>query len=279
MLIVCPTCATAYRLTPDSLGEAGRAVRCVNCHTVWHELPHAPTATVEPEAIDPTRIRPPLNDVIDIGAVQAGSSGSLEFLAEDDDLRETRSDLLADATTPPPISTPTSRFESPQFPTPNFEWFGGRRRRLELSRYAMPATICALILVFVCLIAGRQQVVRFLPQTASLYAQLGMPVNLRGLAFANVKTTRDMQDGIPTIIVEGEIVATTGRHAEVPRLRLAVTDSNGKEIYAWTARPSRSLLPPGETLPFRAQLASPPAEASGISVRFFNRRDAQAGFI
>jgi hypothetical protein len=65
----------------------------------------------------------------------------------------------------------------------------------------------------------------------------------------------------------------------VPRLRFAVVDGSGKEIYAWTARPTRTLLPPGEALPFRTRLASPPADAHGISVRFFNRHDAQAGFM
>jgi hypothetical protein len=58
-----------------------------------------------------------------------------------------------------------------------------------------------------------------------------------------------------------------------------VLDRSGKEIYAWTARPDRTLLPPGESLPFRSRLASPPAEASGVTVRFFNRHDAKAGFM
>jgi hypothetical protein len=106
-----------------------------------------------------------------------------------------------------------------------------------------------------------------------------LPVNLRGLAFENIRTSRDVQDGVPMLIVEGEIVGTTGRHTEVPRLRFAVTDSTGKEIYAWTARPARTLLPPGEALPFRSRLASPPAEASGVSVPFVQRADAQAGFM
>jgi hypothetical protein len=139
--------------------------------------------------------------------------------------------------------------------------------------------IIVLGLVLVCLIAGRQQIVRLLPQTASLYARIGLPVNLRGLAFENIKTTRDIEDGVPILIVEGEVVGTTGRHTEVPRLRFAVTDNTGKEIYAWTARPAKTLLPPGEVLPFRSRLASPPAEASGVTVRFFNRHDAKAGFM
>src|SRR5665647_1022404 len=36
MLIVCPSCATSYLINPDSVGSAGRAVRCARCKTVWH---------------------------------------------------------------------------------------------------------------------------------------------------------------------------------------------------------------------------------------------------
>ncbi len=35
MLIVCPNCATSYRVEPSSLGAAGRSVRCVRCRTIW----------------------------------------------------------------------------------------------------------------------------------------------------------------------------------------------------------------------------------------------------
>ncbi len=108
-----------------------------------------------------------------------------------------------------------------------------------------PGTLCPRrfarsALVLFCLVAARQQVVRFLPQMASLYASIGLPVNLRGLAFENIKTLREMHDGVPMLVVEGEIVGTTARHTEVPRLRFAVVDGSGKEIYAWSARPDRA---------------------------------------
>jgi len=57
----------------------------------------------------------------------------------------------------------------------------------------------------------------------------------------------------------------------------AVRDEGGKEVYTWTAMPSRTSLAPGETLAFRSRLASPPAEGRDVSVRFFTRRDALAG--
>src|SRR3954447_24620986 len=35
MLIVCPTCATTYRIQPATLGAAGRARRCTKCKNAW----------------------------------------------------------------------------------------------------------------------------------------------------------------------------------------------------------------------------------------------------
>lgn len=294
MLIVCPNCGTSYRVTRESLGEAGRSVRCVGCHQIWFEEPRSPAPEPAFAAglgpIGPSLIRPPLNDVVDIGAAEPDSGVSeteglhpeAEFATEAD----TGMPHPADAPSIVPPGDP--RRDRPAIDAPgNIERAAvtaaakhlPRRRKVLLSHHALPAALCALVLVLFCLVASRQQVVRFLPQTASLYARIGLPVNLRGLAFANIRSAREMQDGVPVLTVEGEIVGTTGRHTEVPRLRIAVTDGAGNEIYAWTARPPRTLLPPGETLPFRSRLASPPSEASGISVRFFNRRDAQAGFM
>jgi hypothetical protein len=153
------------------------------------------------------------------------------------------------------------------------------RRPAVRARSAMPAVICVLILTLAGLVAARQQVVRHLPQTAALYGVLGMTVNLRGLQFGNIKTASELQDGVPVLVVEGDIVGTGARVTEVPRLRFAVIDRAGNEIYAWTARPDRTLLPLGETLPFRSRLASPPAEGSGITVRFFDGHDTTAGLL
>jgi predicted Zn finger-like uncharacterized protein len=292
MLIVCPNCATSYRVNPESLGETGRSVRCKTCHNVWHQQPRqlaAQSAQPEgPDTIDPSLIRPPLNDVVHIGA-SGPTSGSDETDGPDPEFHAdpTAGDWPTQDTAPSIVPADGPSFRRPHVDAPtNVERVaasraGKRRARrpLVLSRHALPAAICALILVIFCLVAARQQLVRILPQTASLYARIGLPVNLRGLAFENIKTTREVQEGVPMLIVEGEIVGTTGRHTEVPRLRFAVVDSSGKEIYAWTARPARTLLPPGETLPFRSRLASPPSDANGISVRFFNRHDAQAGFM
>ena len=141
----------------------------------------------------------------------------------------------------------------------------------------MAAAILMLACMIAALIAWRGTIVRHAPQMASLYAAIGLPVNLRGLAFANVASATEAQDGVPVLVVEGTIVSANERVAEVPRLRFSVRNRSGQEIYAWTALPSRSVLAPGETLAFRSRLASPPPEAHDVLVRFFNRRDRVAG--
>jgi predicted Zn finger-like uncharacterized protein len=141
----------------------------------------------------------------------------------------------------------------------------------------LPVAILALVALNAALIHWRSNVVRIAPQTASLYAAIGLPVNLRGLTFNDVTTTIESHDGVQVLVVEGKIASASQRPVEVPRLRFSVRNRSGQEVYAWTALPSRNGLAPGETLTFRSRLASPPPDAREVLVRFFNRRDLVAG--
>ena len=163
------------------------------------------------------------------------------------------------------------------------ETFAARRQRLKARRLQARKSTrwTALILVLfafnVALVGARHEVVRYLPQTASLFAAIGLPVNLRNLKFENVRISKEGQDGVSILIIEGSIVSTASKPTEVPRLRFAARNATGQEVYTWTALPSRSILDAGERLDFSSRLPSPPAEASDIMVRFFNSQDAVAG--
>jgi hypothetical protein len=137
--------------------------------------------------------------------------------------------------------------------------------------------IVLLLAVNAALVGWRSDVVRLMPQTASLFAAIGLPVNLRGLAFMDVKTTKDAHDGVSVLQVQGTIVNVSRQPHDVARLRFAMRNAAGREIYTWTTLPGRSALAPGEAQPFQTRLASPPAEGRDVVVRFFNRHDAIAG--
>ncbi len=149
-----------------------------------------------------------------------------------------------------------------------------QRRRWQRSVWT--SAILGLGVINLMLFGWRADVVRLMPQTASLFAAIGLPVNLRGLVFTNVTTGRETHEGVEVLVVEGDIVNNTTRAVEVPRLRFAVHNPMGHELYSWTALPNRNALRPGELLPFSTRLASPPRDSDRVEVRFFNRRDLVA---
>lgn len=165
-----------------------------------------------------------------------------------------------------PLST-VSRFRNRLKPS-----FVLRTPAISLNAFcvAMAAMVLALVI-------WRVEIARLLPQTATFYRLAGLEVNLRGLAFKDVKTSTEDVDGKPVLVIEGMIVAQSRKPVELPRLRFSVRDAQQTEIYAWNAVLEQPVLKPGENAWFRARLASPPAQGRSIDVRFFNRQDLAAG--
>jgi predicted Zn finger-like uncharacterized protein len=307
MLISCQNCATSYQVDPSSLGATGRSVRCARCKRVWFaanpagftqiaEADRADLAAVSgTSAIADPAESPPLAD--DTAAMpEAEWAATPELPPEGADAPPSRSgadDYLPLSQQPLPIVAGPALAPMQQGDAEtavddrvvgeDIETVALRRAKEEASRWpwrwplgTWPSAVLALIALNAALISGRAEVVRWAPQTASLYAAIGLPVNLRGLVFANVTSQKEIQDGVQVLMVEGTIMSTGSRATEVPRLRFGLRNDAGQEIYSWTALPDRKALGAGETLAFRSRLATPPPEGRDIVVRFFNRRDLVA---
>jgi predicted Zn finger-like uncharacterized protein len=190
---------------------------------------------------------------------------------------------IADAPTlVPPIEHDAAQPAAPS-DTEDVESYAARRLRMQSRRKRSrrssrwTAILMVLFALNVSLIGARNEVVRYLPQTASLFSAIGLPVNLRHLDFENVRITREAADGTAILVVQGSIVSTARNPVEVPRLRFAARNKAGQEIYTWSMKPDRSMLQPGERLAFQSRLASPPKDAHDVMVRFFTANDAMAG--
>jgi hypothetical protein len=94
------------------------------------------------------------------------------------------------------------------------------------------------------------------------------------LTFNDLKVGRETHDGVPVLVVEGTITNEVATAVDVPRLRFAMRNAAGAEVYSWTSMPTQNVLEPGERLPFRSRLASPPDDGRDVQVRFFTRHDA-----
>ena len=308
MQIVCPSCKTSYQLADTAIGENGRSVRCVRCRTRWHATPPAipalagdetaavaafrselgaeppaspvEIATAPPTAPNATTFEPSLDDAglpegADGGQAEAPPVGLSDIPIPVDDAPPLVPTADGDAAAPaaeidngpPDIESVAARRARA----------AARKRQNRWRRVALPVVIVALIAISGGLLNWRKGVVRYIPQLASFYSAIGMPVNLRGLTFTDLKIGNEIHDGVPVLVVEGLIVSTVSTPVDIPRIRFALRDAAGAEVYSWTAQPSQPSLGAFETLPFRSRLASPPAEGHDVQVRFFTRRDAVAG--
>jgi hypothetical protein len=171
-------------------------------------------------------------------------------------------------------------------------WFRGlfSRRGAKVSRpapaaarrksyFGLPTACAAMGALVLALVIWRGDMVRLLPQTAAFYKMVGLEVNLRGLAFKDVKLSTETVEGKQVLVIEGVIVGQGKKPLDIPRLRFAVRDAQGAEIYAWNSVLEQTVLQPGERAFFRSRLASPPPEGRNIDVRFFNRRDIAGGSV
>ncbi|WP_426439859.1 MJ0042-type zinc finger domain-containing protein [Bradyrhizobium genosp. P] len=292
MHIVCPHCTTSYAINLATLGDAGRTVRCSRCKEVWLARPE--------DAVDAAM------PAMAAAGQSAGSDAAAEWeaMARQEDAGET-----------PVVDSPSISSDWPEGKdTADEDWptvakedaeahldadpAAGAKHRFRLPRLfrpnlfrlpslpripfmpvigTLPTTCAAMGALILALFVWRNDVVRLLPQTALFYKMVGLDVNLRGLAFKDLKITNETVDGKPVLVIEGMIVGQTRKAVELPRLRFAVRDAQGAEIYAWNAVLEQAMLKPGEQAFFKSRLASPPPEGRNIDIRFFNKHDLVGG--
>lgn len=295
MLLICPSCRTSYRIESAALGPQGRSVRCTRCHTEWFQTAETPQDAGQgwPGGRGPATEAEVA--AFDHALGEAAGVATAEPTVHSDHMDDLRHALAqpADHEQPQPdLALPFAEapslaphdaidVERDEDPHADIESVAARRRsrrrtRAPLVRGPLPALVAALSVIVGGLLIGRETVVAHTPQMASLYAAIGLPVNLRGLTFEDVTISHGSHDGVPLLSVAGRIVNLRGGKTEVPRLRFAVRDKTGGEIYSWTAQPPQSALEAGASLPFRSRLAAPPEGAHAVVVRFFHQRDALA---
>ena len=293
MHIVCPHCTTSYAINPATLGAAGRTVRCSRCKEVWLARPE--------DAIEIPAAVPAMADSSQSAENDAAAEWEAMAAAENGQ-DAAQGTPLVDS---PSISAGWPADGEGRPPSDAADWTSMARRDAEdddeirptshrqrlaglfklpafpripyLPAIGLPTACAAMGALLVALVFWRADVVRLLPQTATFYRMVGLNVNLRGLAFKDIKITNETVEGKPVLVIEGMIVGATGKPVELPRLRFSVRDEQGAEIYAWNAVLEQPVLKPGERAFFKSRLASPPPEGRNIDIRFFNKRDLAGG--
>jgi len=238
MIISCSHCATSYEVDAAYFEPDGRKVKCSSCSTVWFQenIPAQDAEDIKPGRTEST-VAPDEENAPDTD-VEAS-----------EDIKSEAQRLVAAAQE----KKAASQQRKKQFISAVVGWG------------ALAATI---VLVAGLAVQYRLNIVKALPGAAQLYAQLGMPVNVRGMSFVNVVYKREFENGLPIIAIKGEVINLTDQQKVLPRVRFGLLDGTEKELYYWTVRVDKKPIGPNARVRFVTRLASPPAGAEGLVVRF-----------
>jgi len=263
MQIVCPNCRTAYGVTPTALGAEGRNVRCAKCKEVWLARPEE---AIVPEPVD-----------ADAGGTEYAPTAATAEGWSEADAPNVDSPSIAPGAASNDWSADGAPSEAAEDETPRAR----RWRPPSLAAPRPPQTLSIAMAAMAAMIAGliiwRTDIVRLMPQTAGFYKLAGININLRNLAFENVRVSTETVNGAPVTVIEGAVVGLSIKPVEVPRLRFVVRDAQGTAVYAWNAVLEQGFVNPGDKVMFKSRLASPPPNAHELVVRFFNKRDVATG--
>lgn len=296
MHIICPHCTTSYAVDPGNFPAAGRRVRCARCQEIWLAMPQE---LVSANAVPPQKMGQETGQgrqKADFGPNDDASGDWQHNDAPHVDSPSisadwTEAEMTQPATEADPYWSSLAQQDaitdaSPAKSRSRFKGIGQSLAPFLKSANWAQALPGALTLPTVCvalgamvfgLIAWRADVVRLMPQTAPFFKMTGMGVNLRGLAFEDIKISTETVNNKPVLLIEGSIIDIARSPVEIPRLRFIVRDAKGADIYAWNAVLEQAALNPGDKAWFKTRLASPPPEGREIAVRFFHKQDVGSG--
>lgn len=250
MILTCPSCSTRYQADSAKFVAPGRNVRCAKCGQVWFQAAPGPDAELEPE---PIMAAPPAAPAYAPSAAPVTEAAPSEGSSPNFAARPVSKDS---------ISAPVER-------TPP--------RRV--ANFAQSAGWAALIFLVAALgwasVQYRQTIASVWPRSASLYAAVGLPVNVRGIELTNISYQQEFEDGQPVLSVTGKVVNISNRELPVPEIRVVLLDEAKHELYHWNFDAGIPTLKPGGESTFVTRLSSPPPEARNLNVRFAESGDAR----
>ncbi len=178
-----------------------------------------------------------------------------------------------DKTEPAPAFSPDTPGEA--LPRAYRERVQARRQATQAAVWGVVAAIIAVVLVsaLAAAIVFRSAVVEAWPGSAGAFAAIGLPVNVTGLVFEDVRARPELRDGRPLVAVSGSIRNVGEATRTPPPVRAALLDAGGRTLAVTIGRPDRSSIPAGEARAFQLLLADPPATAAEVDVRFVLESD------
>lgn len=115
-----------------------------------------------------------------------------------------------------------------------------------------------VVLLLVSAIIGRNGIVGKFPAAAMIYQSMGLSIEQDlGLEFADVTLDWQREGGAFVLVVEGEIVNLSDANQIIPPVRMAILDSEGRELQHEYLELADAELSAGNRINFSGRLVNP----------------------
>lgn len=166
----------------------------------------------------------------------------------------------------------------PDLPS-GFDVAGERRERTQLPAVArsrgrsqlIASGIVALVLIGLAwgLIAARASVMALWPASARLYTIIGYGPSMADLGLrVKFAVSRSVDNGVPVVVVDGDVTNVSVVTREVPKLRVALHDGADHELQAVDVKVTDQRLLPGASVPFHTTIPQPSDAATTVVATF-----------
>jgi predicted Zn finger-like uncharacterized protein len=126
------------------------------------------------------------------------------------------------------------------------------------------AVACALVLTTAWIF--RVDVVTLWPRASSAYAAVGAEVNPYGFSVGELDIRRDVDHGVPLLVIEGDVRNFDRRTRAMPGLRAVLRDEHGESVLEWTVSVPAGRIRAGKRQEFRTVVSDPPPTAVEVEV-------------
>lgn len=229
VVIECPACGASEAADPAVLADDPDMV-CRECGETW---PSAPKRTKRRMMLIESAEADPGDDVIDAERrpLVTYSDGADKAWA--------------------------AKMAGDYWPEPPRQW-----------RFPMIAAAMAAMFFLAAFFGGREAAVAAIPDLAGLYAAIGLPVNLNGLAIEDVAAERQPARNGDAVVISGSIRNIGAAEQKVPSLAAGFGDQTPAADGMLAFAPPLESIAAGATIAFRLTLDKPQNGADEVIVRF-----------
>lgn len=126
-----------------------------------------------------------------------------------------------------------------------------------------------VVLLLVSAFIGRNGIVGKFPATAAVYQSVGLSVEQDfGLEFKDVTLDWQREGGAFVLVVEGEIVNLSEANQVIPPVRMAILDSEGRELQHEYFELDESEISAGNRINFSGRLVDPIDQGENFRLTF-----------